>query len=66
MNAPVASRRPLDFFEELSLLGWYQSFALPDGQTIRGRGSLEILKQRYADLQLPKDLSGKRALDVSA
>lgn len=36
------------------------------GQTIRGHGSLEILKQRYADFQFPNDLSGRHALDVSA
>lgn len=60
MNDPLASRRSLDFSEELSSLGWYLSFALPDEQTIRGYSSLEMLKQRYADFQLPKDLSGKR------
>ncbi|MGH9613475.1 MAG: hypothetical protein ACRD4P_10380 [Bryobacteraceae bacterium] len=58
MNDPIASRRSLDFSEELSSLGWYHSFALPDGQTIHGYSALEMLEQRYADFQFPKNLNG--------
>lgn len=44
---------------------WFHSFDLPDGETINGYKSLDILR-READAILPADLTGKSVLDIGA
>jgi tRNA (mo5U34)-methyltransferase len=58
--------RGADFSRELAALGWYHSMELPTGEIIKGYNPISELKQRYEGFNLPKDLSGKRALDIGA
>jgi len=51
---------------ELRRLGWYHSFAFPDGTQIQGVQSLAQLHERWARFPLPEDLAGKRVLDIGA
>jgi tRNA (mo5U34)-methyltransferase len=51
---------------ELSRLGWYHSIELPDGQVIPGLQSLDQLQRRLAQFPIPRDLTGKRVLDIGA
>ena len=46
--------------------GWWHSFELPDGSTIRGVSALDAQKMRLAQFPIPHDLSGKRVLDIGA
>ena len=63
----LQARRELNFADILaSRNGWYHSMEFPDGARIEGHMSLAVLRERYAELQLPEDLSGKRALDIGA
>ncbi len=52
--------------EKLKTLGWYHSLCLPSGQVIEGLQTLERLKLRIAQFEIPEDLTGKRVLDVGA
>ncbi len=45
---------------------WYHSIALPDGTLIPGLISVEALQARLAGFPIPRDLTGKRVLDVGA
>jgi len=51
---------------EMTKLGWYHSIQLPTGEVIPGLQSLETLRERLARFPLPKDLKGKRVLDIGA
>ena len=46
--------------------GWWHSFELPDGTRIQGVSELHAQKMRIAQFPIPKDLAGKRVLDVGA
>ena len=50
----------------LESLGWWHSFALPDGTRIRGTISIEQLRLRVAQFPIPHNLEGKRVLDIGA
>src|SRR5260370_42365502 len=65
MNA-IEQRRKLDFSRELAEKGWYHSFELPDGTLIHGAMELEHQRGRFARFPIPKDLGGKRVLDIGA
>jgi tRNA (mo5U34)-methyltransferase len=62
----LASPRGIDFSRELARLGWYHSMQFPDGEVITGFTPLPVLRDRYAELDLPADLHGKRTLDIGA
>lgn len=51
--------------EGLERTGLYHSFRLPDGQVLPGSLDLAALEERMASFRLPKDLTGKRVLDIS-
>ncbi|HEY2012913.1 MAG TPA: methyltransferase domain-containing protein [Bryobacteraceae bacterium] len=51
---------------ELNRLGWYHSIELPDGQVIEGLQTLDQLRTRLAQFPIPRDLTGKRVLDIGA
>ena len=51
---------------ELNRLGWYHSIELPDGQVIQGLQTIEQLRTRLAQFPVPRDLTGKRVLDIGA
>ncbi len=57
------SRRQI---ERLSKLGWYHSIELPDGAVIPGHQSVEQLRRRVDQFHIPRDLRGKRVLDIGA
>jgi tRNA (mo5U34)-methyltransferase len=46
--------------------GWYHSIRFPDGRVTRGHQSEEQLRARLAQFPIPKDLTGKRVLDIGA
>jgi 2-polyprenyl-3-methyl-5-hydroxy-6-metoxy-1,4-benzoquinol methylase len=46
--------------------GRYHSIDLPDGSVLPGLQSLELLRRRLNLFDLPKDLRGKRVLDIGA
>ncbi len=52
--------------ERLSQLGWYHSMELPDGSVIAGHQSLDQQRNRLRQFHIPKDLTGKRVLDIGA
>ena len=52
--------------ESLQSLGWYHSIELPDGTIIPGLQSIEVLKHRLAQFDLPDRMDGLRALDIGA
>ena len=63
----LQARRELGFEDSLSSRnGWYHSMEFADGSRIDGYIALPILRERYADLGLPDDLTGMRALDIGA
>ncbi len=63
----LQARRELAFAQGLaSHGGWYHSMEFPDGARIEGYTPLSVLRDRYAELHLPGDLTGKRALDIGA
>ena len=59
-------RNQHDFSDRLREIGWYHSFALPDGTAIHGYMSLEWQRERWSRFPIPPDLSGKRVLDIGA
>jgi tRNA (mo5U34)-methyltransferase len=46
--------------------GWWHSFELPDGTLIEGVCGLPGLKDRIGQFPIPRDLHGKRVLDIGA
>ena len=50
----------------LSTKGWYHSIELPDGQVVQGMIGIDALKSRLDAFPIPRDLTGKRVLDVGA
>jgi len=52
--------------ERLQSLGWYHSIELPDGTVIPGLQSIEQLKHRIAQFDLPSRMDGLRVLDIGA
>lgn len=44
--------------------GWWHSFELPDGTEIKGVCDLAGLKDRIGQFPIPRDLRGKRVLDI--
>jgi tRNA (mo5U34)-methyltransferase len=50
----------------LSTKGWYHSIELPDGQVVQGMIGIDALQGRLAAFPIPRDLTGKRVLDVGA
>jgi tRNA (mo5U34)-methyltransferase len=50
----------------LEALGWYHSIQLPGGKVIPGLQSLAQLRKRIAQFPIPRDLTGKRVLDIGA
>lgn len=51
---------------KLAQLGYYHSIELPDGQVIPGIQSIEKQRWRLAQFPIPRDLRGKRVLDIGA
>lgn len=49
---------------EREATGWWHTFELPDGSIVRGVCTLESLKMRISTFPIPRDLSGKRVLDI--
>src|SRR5579871_715986 len=52
--------------EQMSHLGWYHSIELPDGTVIPGIQTIDQLRARIAQYPIPRDLTGKRVLDIGA
>jgi tRNA (mo5U34)-methyltransferase len=50
--------------EELSNTGWWHSIDLGGGRITPGARKIEDLQSRYANFNLPEDLTGKRVLDI--
>jgi len=63
---PLYTRETQKQIGELSRLGWYHSIELPDGQVIPGLQTLDQLRSRLAWFPIPRDLTGKRVLDIGA
>ena len=51
---------------ELAQLGQYHSIELPDGKIIPGLQTVEQMRNRIGRHPVPRDLTGKRALDIGA
>lgn len=51
---------------DLSKTAWYHSIELPDGRVVPGVIGVEALRARLDHYPIPRDLHGKRALDVGA
>ena len=51
---------------ELRALGFYHTIELPDGGVIPGLLSVERLRNRLTQFDIPADLRGKRVLDIGA
>ena len=51
---------------EMRALGWYHSLELPSGEILPGLLSVERLRARLAQYQIPSDLRGKRVRDIGA
>jgi tRNA (mo5U34)-methyltransferase len=51
---------------ELGKLGWYHSIELNDGTVIPGLQTIAQLKERIERYPIPRDLRGKRVLDIGA
>ncbi len=47
-------------------LGWYHSIELPDGSVIPGIQTPAQLRNRLGQFPIPRDLRGKRVLDIGA
>lgn len=66
-DSVLEDRRKLDFSKRLAAVsGWYHSMEFPDGEHIEGYIPISVLRERYRDLSLPEDLSGRTALDIGA
>ena len=46
--------------------GWWHSFELPDGRSIRGVTPIADLQERIGQFPIPDDLHGARVLDIGA
>ncbi|MBO0720574.1 MAG: DUF1698 domain-containing protein [Blastocatellia bacterium] len=69
INDNVAVRDLVDksadeYREEFANTGWWHSIDLGGGRITPGVRKLDDLQSRYADFNLPHDLSGKRVLDI--
>lgn len=62
----LSLRREIDGSPVLQRLGWYHSFEFPDGSKIDGVQTIAQLRERWARLPFPADLTGKRVLDIGA
>jgi tRNA (mo5U34)-methyltransferase len=51
---------------ELETLGFYHSIELPNGEILPGLLSVDRLRNRLAQFEIPSDLRGKRVLDIGA
>jgi tRNA (mo5U34)-methyltransferase len=51
-------------FEETS--GWWHSFDLPDGTSIKGVTTVADMRERLGQFPIPDDLHGARVLDIGA
>ncbi|MDA1311924.1 MAG: DUF1698 domain-containing protein [Acidobacteria bacterium] len=63
-NDPSTRDHWRDLAKDFSQGGWYHSIELPDGQVLQGLLSIEQQKRRLEYFPLPRDLSGKRVLDI--
>ncbi len=52
--------------ERLHRFGWYHSIELPDGTVTKGHQSVELLKYRLAQFDLPERMDRLRVLDIGA
>ncbi len=52
--------------QDLETLGWYHTIEFPDGRIAKGLQSVDQLRARIAQFDLPANLSGKRVLDIGA
>ena len=48
----------------LSETGWWHSFELPGGRVIEGVNRLSAMRERLGQFPIPRDLAGRRALDI--
>lgn len=55
-----------DWQQRRSELGWWHSFELPDATIIEGVCGLASQRDRIAQFPIPKNLTGKRVLDIGA
>jgi tRNA (mo5U34)-methyltransferase len=51
---------------ELETLGFYHTIELPGGEVLPGLLSVERLRNRLTQFEIPADLRGKRVLDIGA
>jgi tRNA (mo5U34)-methyltransferase len=51
---------------EMEALGFYHTIELPNGEVLPGLLSVERLRNRLTQFDIPADLSGKRVLDIGA
>jgi len=51
---------------ELETLGFYHTIELPGGEVLPGLLSVERLRRRLTQFDIPADLRGKRVLDIGA
>src|ERR1700733_3354614 len=61
-----ARRADQERLAELESLGYYHSIELPDGSVQKGFQSIDDLRTRLSQFPIPRDLRGKRVLDVGA
>ncbi len=52
--------------KELERLGFYHTIELPNGEVLPGLLSVESLRNRLTQYEIPADLRGKRVLDIGA
>ena len=62
----TGSRALPDCKQELARKGWWHSFDFPSGERVEGVRSIDELRLHLAQYPIPKDLSGKRVLDIGA
>jgi tRNA (mo5U34)-methyltransferase len=60
----LVDRSADQYREEYANTGWWHSIDLGGGRITAGVRKLDDLQSRYANFDLPKDLSGKRVLDI--
>ncbi|WP_051670416.1 methyltransferase domain-containing protein [Bryobacter aggregatus] len=63
---PVVTAAVGELIKKLNRLGWYHSIELPDGSLIEGLQSIDQLKHRIAQFDLPERMDGLRVLDIGA
>jgi tRNA (mo5U34)-methyltransferase len=51
---------------EMEALGFYHTIELPNGEVLPGLLSVERLRNRLTQFEIPADLRGKRVLDIGA